>query len=467
MIGFSCPACSTKLRVEDSKAAKLISCPNCGEKITLGPEFKPMVFRELETKPKLIGFERSWTEAEFEESRSPKPDNAGESFSTVPQDDFVPSLLDDSYEWERDRQRRNRNALLSVGLLGVCIAIVLGLLVINNRPKNANAKPDDPKNEATSGRSADTSRDKEPPTPPPDLPKLIPDTRKREEGEIERIARERLERRVPQAPEKPEDKRPKITQEEIEKDQQSILQYVKVLVKPKGNIREQEWKGPWLAQKGDDKGKLYRLHALANYLDENLRHKDNYFELYLFLCDGRVLNHQNGRVDLDKLTICKPIDPKPLVPEDQVAGANLPRKPKKRMERWNMIFKTKNGSDYLLQLHSIGAILVIPGPQDTYTVYRNLGKAPFTGKKEDIEAIKGLRWMDTNKASVNAIAAVMGLPNGLPHMIVFFPESFEDALRKKERAAYDGPEEDIEETSFRIEPRGGRFEAVVLNCRHH
>src|SRR5262249_55430651 len=44
----------------------------------------------------------------------------------------------------------------------------------------------------------------------------------------------------------------------------------------------------------------------------------------------------------------------------------------KRMLRWNLVFDTRNGEDYRVQLQALGAILAIPTGPEQYVVLRDL-----------------------------------------------------------------------------------------------
>ena len=138
----------------------------------------------------------------------------------------------------------------------------------------------------------------------------------------------------------------------------------------------------------------------------------------------------------------------------------------KRRLRWTMIFRTYSGNDYLKQLQDLGAILATPEGTDEFLVYRELGKRPVIGRKEDVGQLPGLRWIDDRADSVPALALSMGLRFRPPYIVAYFPIKLEEQLRKLEKERFAGDENDIEETVFRIEQRpGGKYVPVVHDLR--
>jgi hypothetical protein len=138
-----------------------------------------------------------------------------------------------------------------------------------------------------------------------------------------------------------------------------------------------------------------------------------------------------------------------------------------RQLRWTMIFRTHSGLDYLKQLQDLGAVLATPESNDEYLVYRDLGRRPVVGRKEDIGSLGGrLRWIDDRADSVPALAMSMGLRFKPPYIVAFFPEKLEQELRSLEKQKYAGDENNIEETTFRIEQRpNGKYVPVLHNLR--
>jgi hypothetical protein len=128
-----------------------------------------------------------------------------------------------------------------------------------------------------------------------------------------------------------------------------------------------------------------------------------------------------------------------------------------RVLRWVMRFNTFNGNDYRRQLAGLGAILAFPQPEGGYMVYRDLNQKPAKGEVEDIASIKRIFWVDEKKDSIRSLADAMGVPVPDGPIVAFFPEKLEAELLRKELAYKGKKEEDIKETHFKINARGGSF----------
>jgi hypothetical protein len=137
----------------------------------------------------------------------------------------------------------------------------------------------------------------------------------------------------------------------------------------------------------------------------------------------------------------------------------------KRVLRWTMIFDTYSGEDYRKQLAGLGAFLAVPQPPDEqqYRVIREL-TAPPRGDIEDLETISNIHWNDRKPESVAALSRALGI-NPIPtHIVAFFPVSLEEKLLRLELKYRGLKEEQIYETRFRIQKRGGgMYEPVVIS----
>jgi hypothetical protein len=139
----------------------------------------------------------------------------------------------------------------------------------------------------------------------------------------------------------------------------------------------------------------------------------------------------------------------------------------KRQLRWRVLFNTRSGSDYQNQLYALRAILVVaefqPGSNTDLMyrkVIRNLARSPARPRIEDVRKIQGIFWIDDKPESVQSLARALGL-RPPPLFACFFPERVEDDLRKLEHAKYPGPENNINETIFRMVPSArGRYQGV-------
>lgn len=134
----------------------------------------------------------------------------------------------------------------------------------------------------------------------------------------------------------------------------------------------------------------------------------------------------------------------------------------KRVLRWTMMFDTRTGDDYRVQLLALGAILGIPDQDGQYRIIRNLGQRPAKLEVEDLKKINRIFWVDDRPQSIGPLAESLGIP--LPHHVVaFFPEKLEGELLRKERAFANRKENQIQETRFRVVRRGNSYEPVVID----
>jgi hypothetical protein len=133
----------------------------------------------------------------------------------------------------------------------------------------------------------------------------------------------------------------------------------------------------------------------------------------------------------------------------------------KRRQRWVLVFNTKDGNDYAAQLHSLGAIIGVEGANGQYTLYRDLLRRPVKGQIEDPEKLNRIFWVDDKPESVKSLATALGIKPVPDHFYAFFPYKLEEELLKKELAHFQGNEEDIIETIFKVERKGDHFELVV------
>jgi hypothetical protein len=138
----------------------------------------------------------------------------------------------------------------------------------------------------------------------------------------------------------------------------------------------------------------------------------------------------------------------------------------KRMLRWVMMFDTQNAADYVHQLQSLGAILAIPTPDGRdYRIIRDLSRRPAQLLHEDLSRIQCIYWTDANPRTVGDVARYLGLPRVPPHFVAFMPEKLEKKLFEMERAFAGRAEDEIFETRFKVERRGGGYEPRVVYQR--
>lgn len=154
-------------------------------------------------------------------------------------------------------------------------------------------------------------------------------------------------------------------------------------------------------------------------------------------------------------------------PEDGsgTGGKGNAESSKSRGIRWELIFKTESGRDYVAQLAAMKATLVIPQPADwkTSKAYRNIGEANPVGEAFSMDNMPGLYFIDDSADSAAKVAKALGLNFAPPIFIAFFPKDVEEELAAKERAFRKRKEGDIFSTKFKILIRDGRYEIVVVD----
>ncbi len=133
----------------------------------------------------------------------------------------------------------------------------------------------------------------------------------------------------------------------------------------------------------------------------------------------------------------------------------------KRQQRWVLIFDVRS-VNFATQLHDLGAILAAPREDGEYVVYRDLNQRPVQGKVEDLSQLNRIFWTFDSESSIKALCTVLGITPVPRQIVAFFPESLERELLEKEMAYFRGKDENlIDETFFRVERRGNRYEPVV------
>jgi hypothetical protein len=131
----------------------------------------------------------------------------------------------------------------------------------------------------------------------------------------------------------------------------------------------------------------------------------------------------------------------------------------KRQLRWTLIFRTQHGMDYRDQLSDLGATLAIPTERGEYLIIRDLKKGARGGKIDDVRESVGDRifWTDSQPLSVKSLSDALGLNPPPPAIHAFFPHKLEATLLKLELNYRGLPEDEIDETRFRIIRRGGTY----------
>jgi hypothetical protein len=133
-----------------------------------------------------------------------------------------------------------------------------------------------------------------------------------------------------------------------------------------------------------------------------------------------------------------------------------------RALRWELIFRTADGNDYLAQLAVMKATIAIPTPPDwqAYKVFKDLSHPvaePF--KRHELPA---LFFIDGDADSAGRLAKALGLEYSPPNFIAFFPKDVEEELAAKERAFGNLKEGEIFSTKFKILVRDGKPSIAVV-----
>lgn len=146
----------------------------------------------------------------------------------------------------------------------------------------------------------------------------------------------------------------------------------------------------------------------------------------------------------------------------------------KRVLRWGMTFNTTSGSDYLNQLHGLGAVLALPvnGKPGQYILVKDL-QNPGGSMVEDVSSLNKIYWIDDKPESVRALYSVLlaKMPSQRAQVdtssfVAFFPRSVEDKLLKIELAHLQQKygarnEEKIHETKFDVIKQGDGYDVRV------
>jgi type II secretory pathway pseudopilin PulG len=338
MIHFSCQHCRAGLKAENHNIGRAIRCPQCRTVIEVPRSQGALV--PLDTalpvsESEYLDTPRSQLPMLQEPVHLPAESNEGVSGG-------LPYSYDEPVV---PKSTVMTTFILSViGVLG--IVMVIALLVILNARRDAEkalaaqnaAKASRKASPRISSQSPETEPNKKSPEkwidPPIDArPGKGPDDEEAKKGrrpeEEEEDGWPKLTRKPTLRPSPPPWEEPprKITGAEIDHDHEIVVQYVKGQGIAQNGLREPQWKGPWRATGDTKEGKLYRLVGLKTvptiYRDQDENILVTY---YFFLRDDLVVKHQGGRgpLDLERVTICKPLDPEPLLPPDSPGPGEAP-----------------------------------------------------------------------------------------------------------------------------------------------
>jgi hypothetical protein len=136
-----------------------------------------------------------------------------------------------------------------------------------------------------------------------------------------------------------------------------------------------------------------------------------------------------------------------------------------RNMRWTLRFKVSSGRDYLKQLETMRATLLIPVPgTEQCLLIENLSNPDnrrVVGTAQ-LGAYAGLlKFADSRRDAVGGVAGALGLDFTPKTFFAVFSKDFEDDLAGKETRYANRRAEDIEETIFKVTVRGGEYTLVV------
>ena len=139
---------------------------------------------------------------------------------------------------------------------------------------------------------------------------------------------------------------------------------------------------------------------------------------------------------------------------------------RQRSMRWTMQFVTSSGRDYLNQLATLKAVIVVPIPPDGKTAYVfkdliNPKPGNFVEEKEWMKLAGQIQFCDFRKQSVTEVSAALNMTFTPASFFAFFPRDLEAELARLEVAYGNKQAEQIEETKFEVTVRGGVSQIVV------
>ena len=149
------------------------------------------------------------------------------------------------------------------------------------------------------------------------------------------------------------------------------------------------------------------------------------------------------------------------------AGADSTRS---RSIRWILRFQTQNGRDYLNQLQALGATVLVPIPpkNEQMLIFRDLQNPTPGNVLTDTEwnvLKQQMQFSDMKKKSVVEVSQALNLDFTANSFWAIFPKGIETQLAKLERDYRNRDANDIAETVFEVNMRGGKYTLGVASQR--
>ncbi|OWK38351.1 hypothetical protein [Fimbriiglobus ruber] len=137
-----------------------------------------------------------------------------------------------------------------------------------------------------------------------------------------------------------------------------------------------------------------------------------------------------------------------------------------RSIRWILRFRTASGRDYVDQLRSLNAVILVPVPPDNKAahIFRDLvNPRPGTmvTEAELARLSNQIQFSDPKPESVEGVRRVLGLDFVPNAFWAFFPKDLEAELARLEVTYRNRRPEDIEVTYFQVTIRNGQYQLVV------
>jgi hypothetical protein len=156
--------------------------------------------------------------------------------------------------------------------------------------------------------------------------------------------------------------------------------------------------------------------------------------------------------------------------EGQGSGPGKATQRARRMQRWDLSFGHDNTpEEYIRKLNNLQAILLVPGPDDQFRVYRDLTQRPLRGRIEpraEINKLNRIYFVQDDPQHLEALIHILGLDSPPRYLAAFFPRSLEEELLRTELAHAGLTEEGIDQkklaTKFTAERREERWVVRVV-----
>lgn len=148
--------------------------------------------------------------------------------------------------------------------------------------------------------------------------------------------------------------------------------------------------------------------------------------------------------------------PRAIVPKDDAT----------RSTRWILRLKVQSGRDYVDQLKTLGAFVLLPDPSfsDRAILIPDLTKPKQRREAtaKDLTELAGMfKLSDHRKDAVLAVAKELEIDFTPVALWVFLPKQIEDELAQKEKGYRSRKVEEIEQTVFRVVVQDGKVEISV------